>query len=46
MQIFGGPGVISSRTVVKLCREMCALRIYEDATEVQKLIIARQTLKG
>ena len=34
------------QAVEKLYREIRALRIYEGATEVQKLIIARETLKG
>ena len=46
VQIFGGLGVVSDQPVEKLYREIRALRIYEGATEVQKLIIARETLKG
>jgi acyl-CoA dehydrogenase len=46
VQIFGGRGVTSGAPVEKLYREIRALRIYEGATEVQKLIIARETLKG
>jgi acyl-CoA dehydrogenase len=46
VQIFGGLGVASGQAVEKLYREIRALRIYEGATEVQKLIIARETLKG
>ena len=46
LQIFGGLGVVSGYPVEKLYREIRALRIYEGATEVQKLIIARETLKG
>ena len=30
----------------RLSREVRALRIYEGATEVQKMIIARELLKG
>jgi len=45
VQIFGGLGVVSGQAVEKLYREIRALRIYEGATEVQKLIIARETLK-
>jgi acyl-CoA dehydrogenase len=44
--MFGGLGVVSGYPVEKLYREIRALRIYEGATEVQKLIIARETLKG
>jgi acyl-CoA dehydrogenase len=46
VQIFGGLGVVSGQAVEKLYREIRSLRIYEGATEVQKLIIARETLKG
>ena len=44
VQIFGGLGVRSGQPVETLYREIRALRIYEGATEVQKLIIARETL--
>jgi acyl-CoA dehydrogenase len=43
--MFGGLGVVSGQAVEKLYREIRALRIYEGATEVQKLIIARELLK-
>jgi acyl-CoA dehydrogenase len=46
LQMFGGLGVVRGYPVEKLYREIRALRIYEGATEVQKLIIARETLKG
>ena len=46
LQMFGGLGVVSGQAVEVLYREIRALRIYEGATEVQKLIIARETLKG
>lgn len=45
VQIFGGLGVVSDVPVEKLYRDIRALRIYEGATEVQKLIIARELLK-
>jgi acyl-CoA dehydrogenase len=44
VQLFGGLGVASGHPVERLYREARALRIYEGATEVQKLIIARQLL--
>ena len=44
VQIFGGLGVASGNIVESLYREVRALRIYEGASEVQKLIIARQVL--
>ena len=45
VQLFGGEGVRSGATVESLYREIRALRIYEGASDVQKLIIARETLK-
>jgi acyl-CoA dehydrogenase len=45
VQMFGGQGVVSEETVEVLYREIRALRIYEGATEVQQLIIARELLK-
>ena len=44
VQLYGGSGVVSGETVEKLYREIRALRIYEGASEVQKIIIARQEL--
>jgi acyl-CoA dehydrogenase len=45
VQLFGGRGVTRGEVVECLYREIRALRIYEGATEVQKLIIAREVLK-
>jgi alkylation response protein AidB-like acyl-CoA dehydrogenase len=45
VQLFGGLGVTSDVPVERLYREIRALRIYEGATEVQQLIIARELLK-
>ena len=45
VQLFGGRGVVSEQPVERLYREIRALRIYEGATEVQQLIIARELLK-
>ena len=45
VQIFGGSGVVSGFAVEQLYRGIRALRIYEGASEVQKLTIASQTLK-
>ncbi|MES2009353.1 MAG: acyl-CoA dehydrogenase family protein [Pseudomonadota bacterium] len=44
VQMFGGLGVKVGTRVESLYREIRSLRIYEGATEVQKLIIARETL--
>jgi acyl-CoA dehydrogenase len=46
VQLFGGLGVQSGHVVEQLYREIRPLRIYEGASEVQKLIIAREMLKG
>jgi acyl-CoA dehydrogenase len=45
VQILGGLGVTRGHPVERLYREVRALRIYEGATEVQKLIIARELLR-
>src|SRR6266699_2152809 len=45
VQICGGLGVMRGHPVERLYREVRALRIYEGATEVQKLIVARELLK-
>jgi len=46
VQLHGGDGVRSGHIVERLYREIRALRIYEGASEVQKVIIARQVLSG
>ncbi len=45
VQLFGGAGVQQGQIPERLYREIRALRIYEGATEVQQLIIARSLLK-
>jgi acyl-CoA dehydrogenase len=44
VQIHGALGVVAGHPVERLYREIRALRIYEGASEVQQVIIARQTL--
>jgi acyl-CoA dehydrogenase len=44
LQLHGGLGVQVGSVVESLYREIRALRIYEGATEVQRLIIGRETL--
>jgi acyl-CoA dehydrogenase len=44
VQMFGGLGVTKGVPVERLYREIRALRIYEGASEVQKLVIARHHL--
>ena len=46
VQLHGGDGVKSGETVEKLYREIRALRIYEGASDVQRVVIARQTLNA
>ncbi len=46
VQLFGGNGVRVGVKVEALYREVRALRIYEGATEVQKLIVARELMKA
>jgi acyl-CoA dehydrogenase len=46
VQLWGGQGVVSEQPVERLYREIRSLRIYEGATEVQQLIIARELLKA
>lgn len=45
VQIHGGLGVTRGVKVEELYREIRALRIYEGASEVQKVVIARDLLK-
>lgn len=44
VQLHGGAGVVSGHPVEVLYREIRALRIYEGATDVQKIVIARALL--
>ena len=46
LQMFGGRGVVRGEIIERLYRDVRVLRIYEGATEVQKLIIARELLKS
>ena len=46
VQLCGGLGVTAGHHVERLYREVRALRIYEGASEVQQLIIARATLRA
>jgi len=45
VQLHGALGVVSGHPVEELYREIRALRIYEGASEVQQLIIARELLR-
>lgn len=46
VQVFGGMGVQKGVKVEELYREIRALRIYEGATEVQKVVIGRDLIKA
>jgi acyl-CoA dehydrogenase len=46
VQIFGGMGVTKGSRPEELYRDIRALRIYEGASEVQRVIIARQTMSA
>lgn len=46
VQLFGGAGVLVGGTIERLYREIRPMRIYEGASEVQKLVIARELLKA
>jgi acyl-CoA dehydrogenase len=46
VQLHGAEGVRSRSIVERLYREIRALRIYEGASDVQKIVIARQVLGG
>ncbi|MFL9841669.1 acyl-CoA dehydrogenase family protein [Sphingomonas sp. ST-64] len=45
VQIFGGAGYIADYGIERLYRDVRLFRIYEGTSEIQKLIIARETLK-
>lgn len=45
VQLFGGRGVTHGEVVERLYRDVRALRIYEGASEIQQLVIARQLLE-
>ncbi|MCL4165781.1 UNVERIFIED_CONTAM: hypothetical protein GTU68_008251 [Idotea baltica] len=44
VQLHGGDGVKSGQKVEELYRDIRALRIYEGASDVQRVVIARQTM--
>ncbi|MCC0021583.1 MAG: acyl-CoA dehydrogenase family protein [Nitratireductor sp.] len=46
VQLHGGDGVRSGSVVERLYRDIRALRIYEGASDVQRVVIARQILSG
>jgi acyl-CoA dehydrogenase len=46
VQLFGGSGVVTGETVERLYRDIRPLRIYEGTTEIQQLIVARETYRA
>jgi acyl-CoA dehydrogenase len=46
VQLFGGRGVTRGEIVERLYRDVRALRIYEGASEIQQLIIAKRVLEA
>jgi acyl-CoA dehydrogenase len=44
VQLFGALGVMQGHVAERLYREVRALRIYEGATEIQQLVVARELL--
>jgi acyl-CoA dehydrogenase len=46
VQLFGGRGVTRGEVVERLYRDVRALRIYEGASEIQKVVIARASMEG
>ena len=45
VQLHGGDGVRKGTVVESLYREIRALRIYEGATDIQKLVVSRQSVE-
>lgn len=46
VQLHGGRGIRKGEVVERLYREIRALRIYEGATEVQRLLVGREVLRA
>lgn len=46
VQIFGGAGYIADYGIERLYRDVRLFRIYEGTSQIQQLIIARETLKA
>jgi acyl-CoA dehydrogenase len=46
VQVFGGNGYVKDYPVEKLMRDAKVLQIYEGTSQIQRVVIARQLLKG
>jgi acyl-CoA dehydrogenase len=46
VQIHGGSGVVKGSIVERLYRDVRALRIYEGTSEIQRLVIAKETMRA
>lgn len=46
VQLFGGQGVMEDGPVQHLYRDVRVMRIYEGTSEIQRLVVAREVLKG
>jgi len=46
VQLFGGQGVMEEGPVQHIYRDVRVMRIYEGTSEIQRLVIAREALKG
>jgi alkylation response protein AidB-like acyl-CoA dehydrogenase len=46
VQLLGGSGVVRGGVVERLYRSVRSLRIYEGATDIQKLIIGGELVAG
>ena len=45
VQIFGGAGYVADYGIERLYRDVRIFRIYEGSSEIQRLVIARETMK-
>jgi len=46
VQIFGGAGYVADHGIERLYRDVRIFRIYEGTSQIQQLVIARETLKN
>jgi len=45
VQIFGGAGYVADHGIERMYRDVRVFRIYEGSSQIQQLIIARETLE-